>query len=313
MNPLEPPLDFVQPADKEQIQRFVQGQIIRLVKPAPLEIWHYTDASGLLGILKTGGFWFTQSACLNDTAEQRYLGDRIHEHVKEKLRTNLPEPWAAMLRAADFGLTGRDFSTTWHHVACFSAVEDDLSQWRGYGGGECGFAIGLDARRLNSALKKYRNEAIFVRMIYDEAEHERLARETLAFGLDFFVEKFAEKVRMDVDVAAMQFLEALGSGVDILATMTKHPKFFREEEWRMVAAFQNDDFKKLEFRQKRTLLARYLPIALTADGEKLPITRIYVGPGVAQRVSQISVDAILKKYDYPEIKIEISKVPFRIP
>ena len=204
------------------------------------------------------------------------------------------------------------FPMTWHHVACFSAVEDDLSQWRGYGGGECGFAIGLDVRKLNTALKARRSEAVFVQMIYDAAEHERLAKDALAFGANMFAEKIIQNAQTDLAVAAGQFLEALAVELDILATMTKHPKFFREEEWRMVAAFQQGDFKNLEFRQKRTLLARYLPIELASNDAKLPITRICVGPGGAQRVSQISVDAALKKYGYPEIKIEISQVPFRV-
>jgi hypothetical protein len=304
--------EFVQQADKERIRHFVHEQIIRLVKPAPIEIWHYTDANGLLGILKTGGFWFTQSTCLNDIAEQRYLSDRVHEHVKVQILETPAEPAATMRRAADFALSHRDFSTTWHHVACFSEVEDDLSQWRGYGGGECGFAIGLDVRELNAALKKRRGEAAFVKMIYDADEHERLAKDVLAFGLNMFAEKIAQDIRADANVSAEQFLEAFAFELDILATMTKHPKFHREEEWRMVAAFQAEDFKNLEFRQKRTLLARYLPIALAPADEKLPITRVYVGPGPVQRVSQVSVDAALKKYGYPEIKVEISKVPFRI-
>jgi hypothetical protein len=303
---------FIQPADKERIRQFVNEQVVHLVKPAPTEIWHYTDASGLLGILKSGGFWFTQSTCLNDIAEQRYLGDQVHGQVKEQLSANPVEPLSTMLRAADVALTDRDFSTTWHHVACFSAVEDDLGQWRGYGGGECGYAIGFDTRKLNAALKQHRGEAVFVKMIYDAAEHERLAKETLKFGLNLFTETIGQNIHIDARVAAGLFLEEFAVELDILATMTKHPTFFREEEWRMVAAFQEADFKNLEFRQKRTLLARYLPITLVTGEEKLPITRICVGPGPAQRVSQISVDAVLRKYNYPETKVEISKVPFRI-
>ena len=41
--------------------------------------------------------------------------------------------------------TSRDFAGEGHFVTCFSEVEDDLSQWRGYGGGECGYALGFDA------------------------------------------------------------------------------------------------------------------------------------------------------------------------
>ena len=218
-----------------------------------------------------------------------------------------------MLQVVDEALTRRDLSTTWHHVACFSAIEDDLSQWRGYGGGECGYAVGFDTRKLRDAVRTHRKEAVFVQMIYEVGEHERLAKATLNLCSEMFAEYVTRNPTADAQSLASEFLEELAFELDLFATMTKHPKFLREEEWRIVAAFAPDDLKNLEFRQKRTLLARYLPIPLVAGKEKLPITRICVGPGPAQRVSQVSVDALMRKHDYPSPQIEISKVPFRMP
>jgi hypothetical protein len=71
----------------------------------------------------------------------------------------------------------------------------------------------------------------------------------------------------------------------------------------------------LEFRQKRTLLARHLPLDLTfpVDGKRrLPITRIYVGPGPVQQVSKISVGDLLAKNGYEGIVIEKSSCPYRL-
>ena len=47
--------------------------------------------------------------------------------------------------------------------------------------------------------------------------------------------------------------------------VTKHPKFFGEMERRIVTSLQVGEQKRLEFRQKRTLLARHLPIDLVSD------------------------------------------------
>jgi hypothetical protein len=38
------------------------------------ELWHYTTADALIKILETGKIWSTQSQCLNDSLEQKYLG-----------------------------------------------------------------------------------------------------------------------------------------------------------------------------------------------------------------------------------------------
>ena len=86
-------------------------------------------------------------------------------------------------------------------------------------------------------------------------------------------------------------------------------------ERRIVAVFHDTDRAALEFKQKQTLLARHLPIDLTIDKDglkQLPLTRIYIGPGPAQRVSQVSVGDLLAKFGYRNIPVEISAVPYRV-
>ena len=129
---------YVRPEDIQEYQRFGLYFLQYFAHPLPLELWHYTDAQGLIGILKTGQLWSTQVACLNDSFEQRYFGHLIHEAVKKRQSTNNDEKLAVLLRAADNALSGADFSAIGRFVCCFSEVQDDLGQWRGYGGGECG-------------------------------------------------------------------------------------------------------------------------------------------------------------------------------
>jgi hypothetical protein len=105
--------------------------------------------------------------------------------------------------------------------------------------------------------------------------------------------------------------------LDILACVIKHPKFSGEVERRITTLLQMGELKVLEFRQKRTLLARHLPLNLTlaVDGvrRRLPITRVYVGPGPSQQISKISVSDLLVKSGYDGIPVEISKVSYRMP
>lgn len=66
---------------------------------------------------------------------------------------NTDSTLAVVLRVADEALASRDFTNAGYFVACFSEVEDDLSQWRGYGGGDCGYAIGFRSHGILEALK----------------------------------------------------------------------------------------------------------------------------------------------------------------
>lgn len=75
---------FVRPEDLEEYWRFCLHHGRSFGRHLPDEIWHYTDADGLIGILESGKVWATQLSCLNDTLEQRYFGELIHRALKER-------------------------------------------------------------------------------------------------------------------------------------------------------------------------------------------------------------------------------------
>src|SRR5271169_3549265 len=164
-------VDYIREEDKDEYRRFCMHHLPSFGRQMPPEIWHYTSADGLIGILKSGHIWSTQVACLNDTLEQRYFGDLVHAAVKA-LRASTADPSVAiMTRVADEALANRDFSTAGHFVACFSEVEDDLGQWRGYGGGECGYAIGFRPDGILEALTA-RPGALLLPTCYAQSKHD---------------------------------------------------------------------------------------------------------------------------------------------
>ena len=103
--------------------------------------------------MKSRQIWATQVTCLNDSLEKKYLSTLIHTAVKEQMMSNTITTLDDMWRVADEGLSNADFSEEGHFVACFSEVEDDLGQWRGYGGGECGYAIGFQIDGIKKAIE----------------------------------------------------------------------------------------------------------------------------------------------------------------
>jgi hypothetical protein len=121
---------------------------------------------------------------------------------------------------------------------------------------------------------------------------------------------------LPADAWAQEFVAAFGYELNVIAAVVKHPKFAGEAERRIAALLEVGEHNQVVFRQKRTLLARHLPLDLATDTDgarRLPITRIYVGPGHAQQVSKISVGDLLKQCRYQNIPIELSRVPYRVP
>jgi hypothetical protein len=250
---------------------------------------------------------------VNDNLEQRYFGDLVHEAVKARRALNTDRPLDVMLRVADEALSNRDFTTASHFVACFSEVEDDLGQWRGYGSGECGYAIGFRSSGILEAIMT-RPKSLLLPMNYSDCTHSSLVNEVMR-GAEMYFQAGLSR-GLEVERWAREFLAVFSFELDIFACLIKHPKFFGEVERRITTHLQPSERNRLEFRQKRTLLARHLPINLTLPGSRqLPITRIYVGPGSrpSQHITRSSVDHLLAKSGYPGIQVEMSKVPYRVP
>lgn len=280
------------------------------------EVWHYTDGAGLVGILETGQIHFTQISCLNDALEHRYFGDLVLEEVAKRQVANTdPRLFPLYSEAIDLLSTNRDFSAVGHFVACFSEVHDDLGQWRGYGGGECGYAIGFSTDGIFEALKVQRPGTYFIPLNYKPDDHHVVITDVVNYTERAFLA--GEASAQDKNEWARELGTSFAEQLTIIPALIKHPAFEHEKETRLLTQFGDGEHSFLIFRQKRTLLARHLPVGLAtaAGGKLMPITKIVIGPGPAQHVSRVSVGDLLAKAGYPfgAVSVELSKVPYRVP
>jgi hypothetical protein len=69
--------------------------------------------------------------------------------------------------------------------ACFSEIEDDLGQWRGYGDGECGYAVGFRSDGIMEATKA-RPNTLLLPMSYDENAQNFLVKDVLPMSEVYF-------------------------------------------------------------------------------------------------------------------------------
>ena len=277
-------------------------------------VWHYTTGDGLLGILKTGQIFSTQLACLNDQTELNY-GIDLFRSTLLNLRNERPE-----LRDADTELIFRHAEESAlldvvpespFYVACFSRHDDDLSQWRAYGSGENGYAIGFYTEHLKLP------NLIFGKVNYLRELHEQLMREIAVEFINFFKAGIVNRRSLTTEIWLSEFLPAWEVALGRVSPMMKHQAFRQEKEFRCIRRFKRYEGNLVELRQKGTLLARHLPLGFRSPNpagvRKLPISHVIVGPCRHPKVSKASVEALLRKEGYgDQVAVCDSRVPFQI-
>jgi hypothetical protein len=297
---------------------FVSTQFASSGVKAQSTIWHYTSGEGLIGIIKSSEFWLTQISCVNDATEIRYSRSLLLQAIQLLREAERPTDDEAILYdEAINGLSIDVAPTSEWFIGCLSTNGDDLSQWRAYGGGEGGYAIGFDTSTLLPALS--RDEVLLVPVCYDGKLHTKIAQAVSRATIDFYKKGLAGRPGVDRRVWARAFLEAWANAINYIAPMIKHPAFEAEQEWRLARKLRESDVPKLKYRQRQSMLARHLPLALrfhalTPPSEILPIFRVRVGPSRHKDISKVGVADLLRGMGYPEVvykNVLVSDVPFQ--
>jgi Protein of unknown function (DUF2971) len=195
-------------------------------------------------------------------------------------------------------------------VTCFSEDRDDLSQWRGYGTGENGYAIGFKASDLWGILN-----TVLVRINYDSGLHAMLAARVVDAMLEFFAEAVQKYAPTDPMGFGEEFLGAWDAAIVVVAPVIKDHGFKKERECRLVKAFSLNEIPQLKFLQKATMMSRHLPLRPPSGNSltpyRLPITEVIVGPCRHPHVSRISLATMLLQKGYPVRMVSMSKIPFQ--
>src|SRR5438128_1429876 len=109
----------------------------------PTTFFHYTTAAGLEGIVREAKLRATNFSFMNDPSELQYGRDLIQEVLTDRLNASVGNE-ETFLEYVGINFTSEMLSEV--YVCCFTKLEDDLSQWRAYGGSVAErYAIGFDA------------------------------------------------------------------------------------------------------------------------------------------------------------------------
>jgi hypothetical protein len=285
----------------------------------PPILYHYTSQIGLIGMLNTKTIWASKIHYLNDSKEfalaldlaRHELTKRISAATSQGDRSRLE-----LLRDTIYTIEGVNTC-----VCCFSELDDDLSQWRGYGGGDAGFSVGFTRewfRRVKETLG-----LSLIRCIYDPERRQRLIQDEIDEFLANNADKepdYWDRNRLHVDpdrprtfVALRHAGDDFAASLALIAPRIKHESFEDEKEWRLVA--ENVSAHKLHHRPGRSMLIPYYKIPIGDDDKFDSIRKIVVGPTPHPVLSDASVRslAIAAGLDNPDNMLETKTtiIPFR--
>ena len=199
-------------------------------------------------------------------------------------------------------------------VICFSEREDDLSQWRAYGGNAGGYSIEFDIDKLLEIVGP--NQDLISPVIYDGQELKVILDDVIVWTETFFMQGLKDGRAPTMEEWAEEFGNYWLWNLSFMTPLFKHPAFKDEEEWRVIHWFKAHDVSNMCFTQNQSMMRRHVPLKLSkADDEGntlLPIKSIMVGPTSHPKISKIGVGDLLNKHGYGgTVEVKITDIPFR--
>jgi len=181
----------------------------------------------------------------------------------------------------------------------FCKDHDLLSQWRGYGGGNQGISITFHGDRLADMFEAAGGFPAEIEYLDEPA-----ARDNLERLLDVILADFDDLL----GPTSLTPTELAANAVIGRAPRIKHHGFWEEKEWRFLIKRERQNQRDVQFFARGGLLVPFLAIPPLG---KLPISRITIGPSAHPLLNEQSVRILLQNYQYDEVDVSVSNVPYR--
>lgn len=263
-------------------------------KSYPDIVYHYTDAAGLNGILRSQKLWATEFRFMNDESEIQLGMRRAIAEIDRQLDGSKDElKKAFLLTLKDHCETDSAYTS---YVVSLTSRKDDLSQWRGYASDGYGFSIGFDCAAIKDRLPS--RQFSFGEIGYNARAHDRLVKEAIQEFWENFSEGF-ENERL-----LLESCEELESVISSYCARYKHSSFKMEDEWRIHL------YPTIKSIKVRTSGKRLVPFCEVSLGDRLPIKQIGIGPSFRSQENMYAVERLLQEVGV-EAEIYFANTPFR--
>jgi hypothetical protein len=158
--------------------------------------------------------------------------------------------------------------------------------------------------------------AILVPVLYGETEADYLIHDFLSCAEKFCLDDLTDHKDIAAEDWVADFSRYWMWACSFYAPMIKHEAFRDEREWRIIYHLKVEDFPRMKFLQRTSMMTRHLPLPLRAAGEMfkplLPLMGVIVGPTSLVYQSQIAVNTLLRSRGYPTaISAGITSLPYR--
>jgi hypothetical protein len=252
-------------------------------RPLVLPLWHYTDADGLEGILKTREVWASHFECMNDKTELTY-GERLLAGEVAKLADELKadEHVVTLERFLKYysqlKLSGDPDSHPF--VTSFCNLPDSPDHWPEYGHGGDGYSVAI--AQLPTPTDDFTSDLAFfvIPMQYDEQAFCREVRERFTKNLADYRTFLSRSHEKHWDALGSQFVALMMRTAASLTVTSKAASYKPEVESRIVVVqlHPKERPEHVLTRPHGGETIKYVKVPLATAPDLLPIAGVTVGP-----------------------------------
>jgi hypothetical protein len=249
--------------------------------------------------------WATSAPYMNDRREYEHGCDALRKAInsrKRKKGANEAVVLDALKDLLNEPIGSRFF------VACFSAKNDDLGQWRGYGDWGRGVCLGYNYRSLENdqpwfggwVIYEPRTQAKVAEMLV----HEVVGAVTPSLILD-------PSLQADIIATAKELLRVILPSAILLM---KDPAFREEAEFRLIHTEDAPSPPEVRYRARDARLIPYVEMTF-ADGNTLeqvsaPLEEVVLGPAANDKLNLTATKNLLASRGLSAVQVTPSPIPF---
>jgi hypothetical protein len=264
-------------------------------------LYHYTDLGGLLGILQNHDLWLTHSLYSNDSEEMVH-GAKVVKGVIDEAIKNKQYDDAYLQELSR--LTGESEGV---YICCFCRKPNLLSQWRGYGANGAGVSLEFAPGPFSNVAGQDNTHGLlrFWKVFYKPDTQKKI----IGSALQHYAPNKAIKKKQAVPALARKAADAIRFFIPTF----KNQDFKEEDEWRLVFTPAPNIQVQPQFRVCRGMLVPYYSLRdlIGTTLPALPVQKICVGPSPNKELNLKSVQALVQKFGYGKVKVEVSNTSFR--
>lgn len=289
-------------------------------------VYHYTNATGLLGIISSGSLWASDVTFLNDSNELAYAAAKLQQilsdeaHIVElyqrersgylrKYPSVIEELRSLEKRRDEWTRHRRPEDETGALKALHSIIRDLRHMIAPAGSPPLYVYVTCFCKDgdLLSQWRGYGGVGGYAVGFCSEALRERVKEYPMG-RFDRVCYGFDHAVHWDRQL----FPEYLHSGITLLGdylnalAMIKNPSFKEEQEWRLMIP-RMEVHKDLQFRASPVGISPFLPVSFVPDA----VAEVIVGPGHYPRERVKGTRQLLARYGYDAERVALSKSSLR--